>query len=134
MPRSLTFWNISGSFGSVMHREQFSRFGWFSFLAVLKVEVFSVTLLSWFNFLTCCSIFLIFVYLASETWVGALLEKLSWLSSKPSQVKFHITRRCSIVPLRSTGQLLSRVFVVLLRKSIPQSRNLKAAAELNVRH
>ena len=40
--------------------------------------------------------------------------------------------RCSIVPLRSTGQLLSRVFVVLLRKSIPQSRNLKAAAELNV--
>lgn len=29
---------------------------------------------------------------------------------------------------------LSRVFVVLLRKSIPQSRNLKAAAELNVRH
>jgi len=42
------------------------------------------------------------------------------------------TRRCSIVPLRSTGQLLSRVFVVLLRKSIPQSRNLKAAAELNV--
>ena len=40
--------------------------------------------------------------------------------------------RCSTVPLRSTGQLLSRVFVVLLRKSIPQSRNLKAAAELNV--
>ena len=30
------------------------------------------------------------------------------------------------------GQLLSRVFVVLLRKIIPQSRNLKAAAELNV--
>ena len=72
------------------------------------------------------------VYLASETWVGALLEKLSWLNSNLSQVKFHITRRCSIVPLRSTGQLLSRVFVVLLRKSIPQSRNLKAAAELNV--
>ena len=72
------------------------------------------------------------VYLASETWVWALLEKLSWLSSNLSQVKFHITRRCSIVPLRSTGQLLSRVFVVLLRKSIPQSRNLKAAAELNV--
>ena len=47
---------------------------------------------------------------------------------------FHVTRRCSIVPLRSTGQLLSRVFVVLLRKSIPQSRNLKAAAELNVKN
>jgi hypothetical protein len=30
------------------------------------------------------------------------------------------------------GQLLSRSFVVLLRKSIPQKRNLKAAAELNV--
>ncbi len=40
--------------------------------------------------------------------------------------------RCSTVPLRSTGQLLSRAFVVLLRKSIPQNRNLKAAAELNV--
>ena len=43
-----------------------------------------------------------------------------------------LTRRCSIVPLRSTGQLLSRAFVVLLRKSIPQKHNLKAAAELNV--
>jgi hypothetical protein len=43
-----------------------------------------------------------------------------------------LTMRCSTVPLRCTGQLLSRVFVVLLRKSIPQSRNLKAAAELNV--
>ena len=73
------------------------------------------------------------VYAASETWVGALLEKLSWLSSNLSQVKFHITRRCSTVPLRSTGQLLSRIFVVLLRKSIPQKYNLKAAAELNVR-
>jgi len=31
------------------------------------------------------------------------------------------------------GQLLSRSFVVLLRKSIPQSCNLKAAAELGVR-
>jgi hypothetical protein len=48
------------------------------------------------------------------------------------KMQFNVTRRCSIVPLRSTGQLLSRVFVVLLRKSIPQSRNLKAAAELNV--
>jgi len=42
--------------------------------------------------------------------------------------------RSSTVALRSTGQLLSRGFVVLLRKSIPQSRNLKAAAELNVKH
>jgi hypothetical protein len=47
-------------------------------------------------------------------------------------MQFYVTRRCSIVPLRSTGQLLSRAFVVLLRKSIPQNRNLKAAAELNV--
>jgi hypothetical protein len=28
------------------------------------------------------------------------------------------------------GQFLSRAFVVLLRKSIPQNRNLKSAAEL----
>jgi hypothetical protein len=49
-----------------------------------------------------------------------------------SKMQFNVTMRCSIVPLRSTGQLLSRVFVVLLRKSIPQNRNLKAAAELNV--
>ncbi len=40
--------------------------------------------------------------------------------------------RCSTVPLRYTGQLLSRIFVVLLRKNIPQKYNLKAAAELNV--
>jgi hypothetical protein len=43
-----------------------------------------------------------------------------------------ITRRCSIVPLRSTGQFLSCDFVVLLRKSIPQNHNLKTAAELSV--
>jgi len=40
--------------------------------------------------------------------------------------------RCSTVPLRYTGQFLSRIFVVLLRKNIPQKYNLKAAAELNV--
>jgi hypothetical protein len=49
-----------------------------------------------------------------------------------SKIQYHVTRRCSIVPLRFTGQLLSRAFLVLLRKSIPQNRNLKAAAELNV--
>ena len=70
-------------------------FGGFSFLTVLKVEGFFSTLLSRFGFLTGCSIFLFLVYLASETWVGALLEKLSWLSSKPSQVQFHITSRSS---------------------------------------
>ena len=32
------------------------------------------------------------------------------------------------------GQFLSRAFVVLLRKSIPQNHNLKTAAELSVRH
>jgi hypothetical protein len=44
------------------------------------------------------------------------------------------TSRCSTTPaLRAyVGQFLSRSFVVLLRKSIPQNRNLKAAAELNV--
>ncbi len=50
--------------------------------------------------------------------------------------KFNHTSRCSTAPaLRAcAGQLLSRSFVVLLRKSIPQNRNLKTAAELNVRH
>jgi hypothetical protein len=48
------------------------------------------------------------------------------------KVKLHLTRRCSTVPLRSTGQVLSCIFVVLLRKSIPQKYNLKPAAELNV--
>jgi hypothetical protein len=73
------------------------------------------------------------VYAASETWVGALLEKaLTRTAHVFRKVKLHLTRRCSIVPLRSTGQLLSRIFVVLLRKSIPQKYNLKAAAELNV--
>ena len=41
--------------------------------------------------------------------------------------------RCSTVPLRCTGQLLSRAFVVLLRKSIPQKINLLTAAELGVK-
>jgi hypothetical protein len=45
-----------------------------------------------------------------------------------------ITSRCSITPaLRAcVGQFLSRAFVVLLRKSIPQNHNLKTAAELGV--
>jgi hypothetical protein len=43
-----------------------------------------------------------------------------------------LTKRCSIVTLRYTGQFLSSSFVVLLRKSIPQNHNLKPAAELNV--
>ncbi|EMM9644050.1 hypothetical protein RG118_004479 [Providencia rettgeri] len=53
-----------------------------------------------------------------------------------SLVHAHAGRtQCVAAPVASLlGQLLSRVFVVLLRKSIPQSRNLKAAAELNVRH
>ena len=41
----------------------------------VNVEGFFGTLLSWFSFLTCCSIFIFLVYRASETWVGALLEK-----------------------------------------------------------
>jgi hypothetical protein len=34
----------------------------------------------------------------------------------------------------SVGQFLSRAFVVLLRKSIPQTHNLKTAAELGVQN
>ena len=75
------------------------------------------------------------VYAASETWVGALLEKAFTRTTHVfRKVKLHLTRRCSIVPLRSTGQVLSRIFVVLLRKSIPQKYNLKPAAELNVKY
>jgi hypothetical protein len=74
------------------------------------------------------------VYLTAETWVVALLEKaLTRIAHFFCKVKLHLTRRCSIVPLRSTGQVLSRIFVVLLRKSIPQKYNLKPAAELNVK-
>jgi hypothetical protein len=45
-----------------------------------------------------------------------------------------LTSRCSITPaLRAcVGQFLSRAFVVLLRKSVPQNHNLKTAAELGV--
>ncbi len=42
-------------------------------------------------------------------------------------MQLHITRRSNNVPLRYTGQNLSRGFVVLLRKSISQSRNLNSA-------
>jgi len=38
-----------------------------------------------------------------------------------------LTKRSNLVPLRSTGQNLSCGFVVLLRKSIPQNRNLNSA-------
>ncbi len=73
------------------------------------------------------------VYAASEAWVGALLEKAFTRTAHFfREVKLHLTRRSSTVPLRSTGQVLSRIFVVLLRKSIPQKYNLKPAAELNV--
>jgi len=39
--------------------------------------------------------------------------------------------QATVAPL--LGQFLSRSFVVLLRKSIPQNYNLKTAAELGVR-
>jgi len=42
-----------------------------------------------------------------------------------------ITSRCSSHASRA-GQFLSRSFVVLLRKSVPQNHNLKTAAELGV--
>jgi hypothetical protein len=46
----------------------------------------------------------------------------------------NITSRCSTAPaLRAcAGQFLSRGFVVLLRKSVPQNHDLKTAAELGV--
>jgi hypothetical protein len=44
-----------------------------------------------------------------------------------------LTSRSSITSLRYVGQFLSRGFVVLLRKSIPQNHNLKTAAELGVK-
>ena len=44
-----------------------------------------------------------------------------------------LTSRCS-THTSCAGQFLSRGFVVLLRKSIPQNRDLKTAAELGVRH
>ena len=47
-------------------------------------------------------------------------------------MQFNVTMRCSTVPLRSTGQVLSRTFVNLLRKFLSQKYNLKPAAELNV--
>ncbi|HFT7594184.1 TPA: cupin domain-containing protein [Pseudomonas aeruginosa] len=50
-----------------------------------------------------------------------------------NQVTKFLTSRCSTVPLRCTGQFLSRGFVVLLRKNVPQNHNLKTAAELGVR-
>jgi hypothetical protein len=75
------------------------------------------------------------VYAASETWVGALLEKAFTRTAHVfRKVKLHLTRRCSTVPLRSTGQVLSRTFVNLLRKFLSQKYNLKPAAELNVKY
>jgi hypothetical protein len=55
----------------------------------------------------------------------------TWLT----KTKKSITSRCSIAPaLRAyAGQFLSRGFMVLLRKSVPQNHNLKTAAELGVR-
>jgi hypothetical protein len=72
--------------------------------AVLRTERFCGASLSWFSFLTCCSIFLFLVYPASETWVGALLEKLFFGSFQvSSKMQFNVTRRCSIVSLHWTG-------------------------------
>jgi hypothetical protein len=47
----------------------------------------------------------------------------------------YLTSRCITAPaLRAcAGQFLSRGFVVLLRKSVPQNHNLKTAAELGVK-
>ena len=56
------------------------------------------------------------------------------LSGKIVTLKVHKPNNAFQHRTFGAGQLLSRVFVVLLRKSIPQNRNLKAAAELNVSH
>jgi hypothetical protein len=45
---------------------------------------------------------------------------------------YNLTSRCSSHASRA-GQLVSRAFVVLLRKSVPQNHNLQAAAELGVK-
>ena len=57
------------------------------------------------------------------------------IESSLSQTKCHVTSRCSITSALCAyvGQFLSRSFVVLLRKSLPQNYNLKTAAELGVR-
>jgi len=75
----------------------------------------------------------VLVGLLRKVWV-LLLQFVFSFCSNPSQVNCHVTSRCSITPaLRAyVGQFLSRGFVILLRKSIPQNRNLKTAAELGV--
>jgi len=52
----------------------------------------------------------------------------------PTNKLSHLTSRCSTAPaLRAcAGQFLSRGFMVLLRKNVPQNHNLKTAAELGV--
>jgi hypothetical protein len=52
---------------------------------------------------------------------------------KYSWNKQSITRRSS-PQATLAGQFVSRSFVVLLRKSIPQNRNLQTAAELGVKY
>jgi hypothetical protein len=105
-------------------------FGQFGFLTVLKVEGFFSALLSWFCFLTCCSIF--FFCLSCFGSFGWYFARKSFFGFPQDlgKLQFYVTSRSSITPaLRaSVGQLLSRSFVVLLRKSIPQNYNLKAAA------
>ena len=71
-----------------------------------------------------------FCWFASES-VGFNCVKFLFRYYLPSRkAKYHVTSRCSTAPaLRAcAGQFLSRSFVVLLRKSIPQNRNLKTAA------
>ena len=87
--------------------------------AVLKAEGFFGTLLSWFGFLTDCSIFLFWFIVLRKLGLGLWWKSVFGSFQVSSKMQFNVTMRCSTVPLRSTGQLLSRVFVVLLRKSIP---------------
>jgi len=74
-----------------------------------------------------CFVNLKLIFLAS---VILNLNRMLWLCAS----KLFITSRCSTAPaLRAcAGQFLSRGFVVLLRKNIPQNHNLKTAAELGV--
>jgi hypothetical protein len=60
-----------------------------------------------------------------------LLRFVFSFCSNPSQVNYHVTSRCSS-HTSCAGQFLSRGFVVLLRKIVPQNHNLKTAAELGV--
>jgi len=58
-------------------------------------------------------------------------QKLSSTSANSPQKQYHVTRRCSSHASRA-GQFVSRAFVVLLRKSIPQRATYKLPLNLTL--